>query len=140
MTGIDLDKFDAVLDMNDPQFAEKLGEAIGVKPGETLHITTPQFERTDGLVVPIPDVDFARIADLPVDTLKALGCAQWDEPDATGNVLWLYPAEWYDHIPEGLPVTCIDGEVSPFKRGETDDDRRFGVLAYGFVRQEKPAA
>jgi len=132
-----IDKFDAILDMNDPKFVEKFADAVGVSPGEALHIITPQFKRTDGLTVPTLDIDFASLPQLSEPTLKAMGCQKWDEPDAEGNFLWLYPAEWYDRIPEGFPLTDINGEASLFKRGETDDDMRFGALAYGFMRCEK---
>lgn len=60
------------------------------------------------------------------------------EPD-TGTkstergMLWLFPFEWYDHIPDGYMVTTISEHVEPFKRGETDNDKRFGCLAYGIV-------
>lgn len=132
---IDLEKFDAVLDMDDPQFAEKLRAAIGAEPGEPIEVRTPQFDRTDGLTVPKPIMDFARLPALFEETLKQIGCQKWDEPDKDGNVLWLYPAEWYDHIPEGHVMRCIDGHDYPFKHGETDDDMRFGALAYGFLRK-----
>lgn len=132
----DLDKFDAILDMNDPQFPEKLAGALGVERGDAVTVVTPQFTRTDGLMVPVPDIDVSKLPSLPAETLKAMGFAKWDEPDANGNVLWLYPGEWYDHIPEGHPVTCINGETSPWRRGEMDDDTRFGMLAYGFKRSE----
>lgn len=128
-------EFDAILDMNDPQFAEKLRAAIGAEPGERIEVRTPQFERTDGLTVPKPIMDFAKLPTLFEETLKEIGCQKWDDPDAEGNVLWLYPAEWYDHIPEGHVMRCIDGKDYPFKHGETDNDRRFGALAYGFLRK-----
>ncbi|MBZ9894194.1 hypothetical protein LB545_07535 [Mesorhizobium sp. BR1-1-6] len=131
-------EFDAILDMNDPQFAEKLRAAIGAEPGETIEVHTPQFERTDGLTVPKPLIDFTKLPSLFEETLKAIGCQKWDEPDNDGNILWLYPAEWYDHIPEGHVMRCIDGNDYPFKRGETDDDMRFGALAYGFLRKATP--
>jgi hypothetical protein len=141
MASLDLDKFDVILDQSDPDFVEKFRAAVGLKPGETLEIHTPQFERTDGLQVALPQVDFAKMHLVSAETLKRIGCCMWDEPDKDGNVLWLYPAEWYDHIPEGTPLVCIDGETSLFKRGETDDDMRFGCLAYGFLRKaEAPHA
>lgn len=130
----DLTQFDAILDINDPDFATKLAEAIGVKPGEAIEVETPQFARTDGLQVPLPVFDFGKLASLSEETLQAIGCQKWDAPDESGNVLWLYPAEWYDYIPDGTVVTDINGRVEPFKRGETDDDMRFGALAYGFMR------
>ena len=47
--------------------------------------------------------------------------------------LWLFPAEWYDSIPNGFPIVDINGCIEQFERGKTDDDRRFGLLAYGVV-------
>lgn len=127
--------FDAMLDINDPDFAKKLAEAIGLNPGDQLEITGPQFERTDGITVPLPICDFGRLHELAEQTLREIGCQKWDEPDEAGNVLWLYPAEWYEHIPDGTLITDINGKTEAFKRGETDDDRRFGALPYGFMRK-----
>ena len=64
-------------------------------------------------------------------TLKAAGCGQWDA-QADGKALMLFPAEWYEIIPNGTLVESISGEKESFMRGVTDDDRRFGMLAYGF--------
>lgn len=134
MTKDILDMCDVILDANDPDFAEQLREAIGAKPGETIEIMTPQFTRTDGLVPPIPQINFADLHKMSAATLKQIGLGAWDEPNEKGEVLWLLPGEWYDYIPEGFPLTCIDGTTSPFKRGETDNDIRFGCLAYGIIR------
>jgi hypothetical protein len=131
-------RFDAVLNINDPDFADQLMEAIGAKPGEPVEFITPQFERTDGIAPVVADFDFNSLPGLPEETIRALGCRPWDEPDENGETLWLYPAEWYDRIPEGHVVTTISGEQEQFRRGQTDDDKRFGVLAYGFVRAENP--
>lgn len=133
----DLPKFDAMLDMNDPDFAAKLREAIGAAPDERIEVTTPQFDRTDGVTVKPPLFDFSALPSLPKETLRAIGCGMWDDPDENGNVLWLYPAEWYDHIPEGHTVHVINGKEEAFRYGITDDDRRFGMLAYGFLRPER---
>lgn len=95
------------------------------------------------------------------DTLRAWGCRPWGqmttEPPANGHArhadawyfnlddddtnekrpatheLWLLPAEWYDSIPNGFPVIDINGCLEQFERGKTDDDRRFGMLAYGVI-------
>ena len=130
-----LDKCDVVLDAGDPDFAQKLADAIGVKPGEPVEIITPQFTRTDGLTVPVPQINFADLPNMPDETLKQIGCQKWDEPDAVGKTLWLFPAEWYAIIPDGTPIVDINGCQETFRRGETDDDMRFGALAYGFVKQ-----
>jgi hypothetical protein len=124
-------KFDAALDMSDPQFAKKLAEAIGLEPGETIQISGPQFGRTDRLSVVPPQNSFDKLASLAPETLKAMGLQRWDEADASGNCLWLFPAEWYEHIPRGFMVESIDGANEPFEPGVTDNDRRFGALSYG---------
>lgn len=130
------DHFDVVLDMDAPDFAERFVEAIGAKPGEPIRIVTPQFERTDGLRVPMLQVSFSNLPLYDDATLKAIGCQKWDEPNADGETLWLFPHEWYDRIPDGTPIVVINGEHETFKRGETDDDIRFGALAYGFLKKE----
>ncbi|MDP1873699.1 hypothetical protein [Phenylobacterium sp.] len=133
-------RFDVVLDADAPDFAERLVAAIGVEPGETIEIVTPQFERTDGLSPVAPDFDFSSLPSLPEASIRALGCMAWDEPDTEGQVLWLYPAEWYAHIPEGHMIVDINGELERFQRGVTDDDMRFGVLAFGFLRKADPSS
>lgn len=135
---IDLDKFDVILDPKEPDFIAKLRAAIGVQPGEIVEILGPQFNREDGIEVPAPMVDFSKLPSLFEETLKQIGCQKWDEPDKDGNVLWLYPAEWYDYIPEGHVMRCIDGSDEVMKRGVTDDDMRCGALAYGFLRKATP--
>lgn len=129
------DKCDAILNMNSPTFVEDLRDALGLKPGEAMQVMTPQFNRTDGLEVPLPLMDFAKLPTLSEETLKAIGCQKWDDADSAGKVLWLFPCEWYDHIPDGTRIISISGEHEFFKRGETDNDRRFGALAYGFERK-----
>lgn len=46
----------------------------------------------------------------------------------------LFPGEWYDVIPDGFMVTGLYGESYPFKKGDSDDDIRFGCLPYGIRR------
>jgi len=129
-------RIDAVLDINDLDFAKKFAEAIGAEPGETINIATPQFARTDGLQVPRLQVRFSNLPLYDDATLKAVGCQKWDDPNEDGETLWLFPHEWYDIIPDGTPIVVINGEHETFKRGETDDDMRIGALAYGFLKKE----
>ena len=121
-----------MLDMSDPNFAEQFRTALGLKPGETIQIIGPQFDRQDGVTPAIPDT-WGMILHLSPFVLKAIGCRPWDEPNTKGEQLWLFPAEWYPHIPAGYEVTTISGEQKKFEPGVTDDDRRGGVLAYGVV-------
>lgn len=125
-----------VLALDSPTFAEDFAEAIGLQPGETLEIVTPQFDRTDGMQVPSPDfmsvADFEALTTKDAATLKAMGLGIWDKDEKGTH--WLYPAEWYSRIPDGLEILSISGDVELFKRGETDDDRRFGMLSFGFMQ------
>jgi hypothetical protein len=118
-----------ILHMDDPQFAEKLAEAIGAKPGDSVEIVTPQFEREDGIdPISNPQELFGKLRWLPKKTLTAIGMRPWGE-----HGLWLFPYQWYQHIPNGFQLTDIFGATEAFEAGVTDDDYRAGVLAYGIV-------
>lgn len=124
-------EFDEVLQANDPDFIEKLKVALGVSNGDEIMLVSPQFDRNDG-IIPVYSLDvWNKIKSMSAATLKKIGCRPWDEHNEDSKQLWLLPAEWYDKIPEGFNLTDINGEVFAFKHGETDDDRRLGVLAYG---------
>lgn len=130
-----LPKGTPVLSMDSPTFAEDFAAAVGLQPGETLEIATPQFERTDGVQVPV-SVDFNDWENLHKKddkTLRALGFGVWDKTDKGTH--WLFPKEWYAIIPDGLMVTGIFGEQEQFQRGITDDDYRFGCLSFGFIKE-----
>ena len=45
--------------------------------------------------------------------------------------LILFPGEWYNIIPDGFKCTSLNGELSIFQKGKSDDDIRFGCIAYG---------
>ena len=128
-------KFDLMLDASTPDFVEQLMAALGVKEGDEVQILTPQFKRTDGAVItyfPRTKDEFAALHTFSEETLKKLGLGVWDKDDS--GIHWLYPHEWYNYIPAGLIVTSISGEEEQFFPGQTDDDMRFGCLAYGFIQ------
>ena len=127
-----------MLDMGSPTFAEDFASTIGLGPGEKLEIMTPQFERTDDIQVPvlIDFNDWGTLHQRDPETLKALGFGVWNEDEKGKH--WLFPKEWYASIPEGHPIVSISGERETFKRGETDDDYRFGCLSFGFFQEPKP--
>lgn len=99
-----------------------------------INIITPQFDRDDGLAVtyrPKGAADLDRIKQLPHEDMIKLGLGVWEHVNDCTH--YLFPAEWYDCIPDGYLVTFIDGSTEPFVRGETDDDRRFGMLPFGWI-------
>lgn len=49
----------------------------------------------------------------------------------------LFPGEWYGIIPDGFDVVGLCGERYKFKKGESDDDIRYGCLPYGITRKIK---
>lgn len=62
--------------------------------------------------------------------LRAFGLSLWSE----NSGLWLFPHEWYEHIPDGFVCTKITGGEFAFSPDEADKDNRYGALAYGIVR------
>lgn len=127
-------KFYVILNASDKDFAEQLKSALGLQGGDHLEIVTPQFDRTDGRTItyfPRTEREFDALRELSDDALMAIGCGLW------GDGHWLYPHEWYQNIPAGYLVVSILGEIKPFIPGETDDDVRFGCLAYGFKKEAK---
>jgi len=104
---------------------------------EQIQFVSPQFDRTDDIVPQvIPDTKLAwnLIHTLPSDELHKLGCQKWDYYENGEKILWLYPKEWFDSIPDGLPITTINKEHKQFNKAEMSDDTRFGALAFGFLR------
>lgn len=132
-------RFNVVLDMDDPDFGEKLIAAIGAKPGEEIEFIAPPHKRTDGRVITyIPKTadEFNALKSLSKTARKTLGMGAWGEvpegqPDA--KMLWLFPGEWFSSVPAGLEVVDIMGETETWNPDEADDDIRFGCLAYGFL-------
>jgi hypothetical protein len=125
-------EFDLAFGDENP-LAKQIREALGVGDYEKVRVVTPQFERTDGKTIkyfPKTEAEFDALKKAPKDILIDIGLKLWDK----GH--WLYPGEWYDFIPEGYPITDINGVTEPFRKGKTDNDIRFGCLAYGFKRDE----
>ena len=119
-----------MLDMDSPTFAEDLAKELGDGPFETV---TPQFHRTDKLVVAAPSLtsdEWANMDKLSLERIRQIGCQIWEEDEK--GIHWLFPSEWYPYIPDGLEVLTISGHCEAFMRGVTDDDIRFGALPYGF--------
>ena len=128
-----------ILNADSPTFAEDFIRAIGVRPGEKISLVAPQFRRTNGVVVryfPTTNAEFKALTQLSDENLKKIGLGCWGEipEDRPTEMLWLFPGEWYECIPDGLEMVDIFGDREYFKRGVSDDDIRFGCLPYGFVK------
>ena len=134
--------------MKTVDLADTILAAIGAKPGDTIEIVTPTFNRHVSELPPAAPVSTAEWFDalkkIAPDELLALGLRRWtkpaddDAPDAEERWpgefrLWLFPVEWYTAIPQGYEIVSIMGTREPFERGVTDNDRRFGLLAYGIL-------
>lgn len=131
-------KFDVILDASSETFISDLKKALNLKDGEEIHFITPQFERTDGRKIkyfPRSPEEYAALPLLDPQNLKEIGCGVWNKEN--GKTLWLFPKEWYAYIPNGTRIVDINGDVEQFVRGETDDDIRYGMLAYGFEQTEQ---
>lgn len=132
-------RFDVMLDAGDSDFVEQLTKALGLNPGESVNIVTPQFTRTDGRAItyfPCTIEEYAALPQYREDTLKKMGCQKWERKEDT--ILWLFPHEWYSVIPDGLMITDIFWNEEVFERGKTDDDIRFGALSFGFKATAEP--
>jgi hypothetical protein len=96
----------------------------------TINVITPQFEREDGKEpAPAPKTreDWAALRDASRETWAEMGMRRWSEESG----LWLFPGEWFDHIPAGFEVVDIHENRVVFDPDEMSRDQRFGVLAYG---------
>lgn len=116
--------------------ADAIRAAIGAGPFEDVSVYAPPHRsRMDGkeaAPAPLTCAEFDRLRTLPREKLIDLGLRPWDE-----SGLLLFPFEWYAAIPDGFEVVDIFGKTEQFVAGQTDDDCRFGVLAFGIVALEQ---
>ena len=116
--------------------AAAIRRAIGATDDEEVSFyAPPHASRMDGKEVtyyPFVREEFDALRSMPRQKLIQLGLRPWDE-----SGLLLFPMEWYGLIPDGFEIVDIFGATEAFRRGETDDDCRFGVLAYGIVVEEE---
>lgn len=126
---------DLIINMNDPHFAEKLAGFLGFEKGDVINIRTPTFERTDGKQIkyfPCTIKEYEALPKMDKKTLLDIGCQMWEK---VGNKIhWLYPAEWFEYIPEGFEVYSVNEKYVKFNKHSCDADTRFGALSYGFLQ------
>ena len=119
-------------------FVENFAEILGIDDGETIQLLTPQFEREYKLKIAwIPQTadEFDEVKKLPAEILLKMGVRKWQHEGNQAH--YLYAGEWFDNIPDGYAIVSITGKEKKFKKGVSDDDIRFGCLAYGFIREEE---
>lgn len=83
-------------------------------------------------------VEYDKDLGLNETELYELGLHPWgyekeDTGRDTGRQLWLFPLSYYEHIPAGFPIVSIDWTHEAFMPGVTDNDTRFGYLAFGVL-------
>lgn len=133
---------------------ELISEVLRIlgKNENDILLLRPLFEEKGFSVIYIPktveEYDFLKT--LGQKDLQILGLLYWgrltteDEKDKKNKLiytrgepitesghLWLFPKEWYSHIPEGYEIIDILERKHKFQYGETSNDDRFGALAYG---------
>lgn len=132
---------------------EKIIEGIKAfkKPIEIIGAAHP---RTDGWVcnyIPKTKEEYAKLPELDTATLIKYGCQLFSYEKTSagcpflpeeltkngGLFLWLYPVEWYEHIPTGTKVVTIHFDQRVFKIGESSNHERFGALAFGFLKNKE---
>lgn len=121
--------------------ADAIREKIGAAPTDVVKVVTPQFTRPPGEPVPAcPSADQAwwqALRTMGYCALREMGMGLWGVKQ--GKALLLFPDEWYRSIPDGFSVVSIGAfdfgasEPEVFVKNETDNDIRFGHLAYGIV-------
>lgn len=98
-----------------------------------FNIFSPVFQRQDGIAVePSKEMlDFNKLKNTDSKTLISMGYRLWSEE----TNLWLIPHEQYNSIPAGQKLIDIFGDEFDFEPGKTDNDIRYGMLAYGFIKE-----
>ena len=129
---------------------QELVQELGISKGDTINVVASPIDREYDLEIQwrpeTPDEFETVMKHVPWPELKKMGVGIWEKHDPEdpdnklkeGEVHYLFAGEWYDHIPDGLEIVGIFGKVETFKKGESDDDTRFGCLPYGWIRKEEP--
>lgn len=112
---------------------------------KVLEVMMPQFDRTPDdpppACPPSSREDWDALTHMSAAALRELGLRPWSKQESTDSdsdivtdrTLWLFPAAWYAHIPDGFWIVNIFWRTDVFRPGVTDADTRFGCLAYGIL-------
>lgn len=96
----------------------------------------PHFNRGDGRYIDYepPEELFDVLPNMDDEELRGLGLQPWDDE----HKLWLFPVEWYEHIPEGLEIVSITWEEREFDPDRDIKEARYGAMPYGIVKPDRP--
>jgi hypothetical protein len=132
---------------NPEEAASAIRDFVGAKPGEVVEVQTSMCEREPGYptpgCAPTTAKGWAALATMSEAALLEMGLRPWGTMDETEDghdvkgspMLWRFPGEWYSAIPAGLKIVDISFKCETFSPGITDDDIRFGCLAFGIIRR-----
>ena len=132
---------------------EELIDTLGFKQGDTINIQTPHFHRDSPIeinLIPYTKEELELVIQTASkENLKKMGIGIWDSYEQVmleegkspylkeGEYHYLFPGEWFKHLPDGFIVIGLNGEQYPFDKTTSDDDIRYGCLSYGFIRKEQ---
>ena len=117
--------FDAIDDANPRSLRIALARAAA--DGEAGQLR--KRKKPGGMPAP-PDAPtnakgWAELARMTPAMAKRFGLGNWD------GGLFLFPGAWADKIPHSTKVEAINGEKTTWGKVKSDDDTRFGFMAYG---------
>lgn len=105
-------------------------------PPEALAFLYAECSRTN----PPAGEGWAGLKLLPAAELQRIGLVRWDHAGPDGFALWLFPASWFNAIPDGLEVTSIMGNTGKWEAAAASNSQRAGCIAYGFrIRHRVPS-
>lgn len=121
--------------------ADAIRSGIGASDTDVVEFVTPQFVRPSTEPIPSqPSHDpnwWKALRKMGFYALKEMGMGVWSVKN--GKALMLIPGEWYRFIPNGFKIVGICafsrgvGEPEAFVKNKTDNDIRFGCLAFGII-------
>lgn len=129
---------------DESELADRIRDLIGAGRFEEIPVILPSFERPEGQQDPwfFPESREAvnLLRTLPRDVLRSMGMRKFEDWD--DKEVWLFPAEWFDVIPEGIEIVTINGDVKEFRRDDfgPSGGRRLGTLSFGVLVDTEKAA
>jgi hypothetical protein len=110
-------------------------KVLGISAYEDVTVVSVHGRGTPLLIYvhPRTSAQLDKIKRLPYGVLCRMGVRLWSAEPMQGGLLYLYPAEWHDNIPEGYEVVDIDGRHRIWHRVQMSPDEWFGCLACGWI-------